>query len=218
MERFVFSTASFPLVPRFGTDDPFFQSRRVAQEAAEAAEEAAEEAADEDEDADDPARPHSPVQQDLPPMIDLFAQFAAILARISTSAQTLAPLPEGCSFTVAIELRDRPEGEPPFGWPQPWMPSEPGLQPRQAKDDDDGTATHSGENESESSGPARSADMEGRGDKGKYLGGARTTPIRAAELGPFAMEVWVEEGKEKLTNRKEDNDHDHHPAAHATKS
>ena len=34
-------------------------------------------------------------------------------------------------------------------------------------------------------------------EKGKYLGGVKSTPVRAVEAGPFVMEVWVEEGRDK---------------------
>lgn len=34
--------------------------------------------------------------------------------------------------------------------------------------------------------------------KGSHLGGVKTTPVRTVEAGPFVMEVWVEEGKEKM--------------------
>lgn len=36
------------------------------------------------------------------------------------------------------------------------------------------------------------------GKKGRNLGGVRTTPVRAVEAGAFKMEVWVEEGREKV--------------------
>ena len=39
--------------------------------------------------------------------------------------------------------------------------------------------------------------------RGRYLGGERTVPVRSVEAGPFVMEVWVEEGigKEKAVRK-----------------
>ena len=37
-----------------------------------------------------------------------------------------------------------------------------------------------------------------RREKGRFLGGARTTPVRLVEAGPFVMEVWVEETSAKV--------------------
>lgn len=34
---------------------------------------------------------------------------------------------------------------------------------------------------------------EGKSEKGRFLGGNRTLPVRAVEAGPFLMEVWIEE-------------------------
>lgn len=48
----------------------------------------------------------------------------------------------------------------------------------------------------------------GGGDAGKYLGGARTTPVRKVEAGAFAMECWVEEGRGKFRAGVEDGDED----------
>ncbi|ORY58177.1 HORMA domain-containing protein [Pseudomassariella vexata] len=95
-------------------------------------------------------------------------QFRAGIRRMAYAAEKMASLPEGCSFTIAVELRD--EGEAPIGHPQHWMPSEPNLQ-IQSKD---------------------------HGEAGKDVGGAKTTPLRAIEAGPLFFECWVEEGKAKL--------------------
>ena len=67
---------------------------------------------------------------------------------------------------MAIELREA--AEKPIGHPQPWVPSQMGLQ---------------------------SGDGEGRGED---LGGVRTTPVRRVEAGEFVMEMWVEEGRGKV--------------------
>ncbi|OIW32587.1 DNA-binding protein [Coniochaeta ligniaria NRRL 30616] len=114
-------------------------------------------------------------------------QFRGVLRRLSHAAEKLDPVPAGCTFTVAVELRD--EAAAPIGvrnpfslatllsshdgrsvlthqdtqHPQPWIPSQPNLQK----------------------------------PRGVDLGGARTTPIRSVEAGPLFFECWVEEGKAK---------------------
>ncbi|KAH8912930.1 DNA-binding protein [Coniochaeta sp. PMI_546] len=57
---------------------------------------------------------------------DVGEQFRGVLKRLSHAAEKLDPVPAGCTFTVAVELRD--EAPPPIGHPQPWIPSQPNLQ------------------------------------------------------------------------------------------
>ena len=56
------------------------------------------------------------------PTVDIQEQFRATMSKLSNCAAVLKPLPKGCTFTVAIELKA--EGEAPIGHPQPWMPVE----------------------------------------------------------------------------------------------
>ncbi|KAI0013022.1 DNA-binding protein [Xylariaceae sp. FL0662B] len=98
---------------------------------------------------------------------DVDEQLRAAVRRLAYAGEKMAPLPDGCTFTVAVELRD--EGEAPIGHPQPWIPTQPGLQ------------TNS---------------KDGR-TPGRDVGGAKTTPLRAVEAGPLFFECWVEEGKAK---------------------
>ena len=157
-------------------------------------------------------------------MIDLTAQFPPVIARLSTLSGVLSPLPPDCSFTLAIELRETSSGahEAPIGWPQPWVPAEPGLQHRE-QDSDTASGAQSTDFGRSSTEPVSSAqttakkgvnmseegedevmDTEGGQDKpyesqkGKYLGGVKTTPVRSIEAGPFVMEMWVEEGVGKV--------------------
>lgn len=44
---------------------------------------------------------------------DVEEQFRAVLRRLSYAAEKLEPLPEGCTFTVAVELKE--EGQAPIG-------------------------------------------------------------------------------------------------------
>lgn len=127
-----------------------------------------------------------------PPTSDLPEQFRATLARLSTSLTRLNPLPEDCSFTLAIELRDEEEVDPPIGRGDRWVAAEPGLQKERRREG-------GGDTEVEEFGM-------GETKKGKYLGGVRTTPVRALEAGAFRMEVWIEEGKGKFQAQVEEDD------------
>jgi len=168
LERYIFSTARFPIVPVSDALTPFEASPESPAPASVATH-------------DEPGERAAHNQPLFPsaPMIDLAAQFRALLSRICTSAAQLAPLPEGCTFTLAIELRDKPQGQPPVGWPQPWNPAVLGLQKPGPYDLDSDVS-----------------------QKGKDLGGARTTPLRTLEAGAFLMEAWVEEGQAKFAEAK----------------
>lgn len=115
-------------------------------------------------------------------------QLRAALRRLAHAGEKLAPLPPGCTFTVAVELRDQDESpnsvccffSAPVVSPgqltasqqpsrQPWMPTEPNLQ-------------------------TASSDRPAAGED---VGGARTMPLRSVEAGPLFFECWVEEGKAK---------------------
>lgn len=57
------------------------------------------------------------------PQVDMEEQFRATMSKLTNCSSVLKPLPQGCTFTVAIELK--PEGNAPIGHPQPWMPAQP---------------------------------------------------------------------------------------------
>ncbi|KAI9782755.1 MAG: hypothetical protein M1835_003947 [Candelina submexicana] len=113
------------------------------------------------------------------PEIDLDEQFRAVMSRLAVCGSTLGPIPEDCSFTVCIELKEK--SEPPIGHPQPWIPAQPSLQP---VGEDETTNTEEGP-------------KHGRYAKGSDIGGVRTLPVRAIEAGDFALEMWIEEGRAK---------------------
>ncbi|MCJ1299821.1 hypothetical protein MMC08_002615 [Hypocenomyce scalaris] len=174
LERFVFSTSAFPVIPPSEALTPFETSpppqptsqRPPAQPTSQQ------------------GRPPTPTSPTSVPLIDLEEQFRAIFSRLSTLSATLSPLPPHCSFTLAVELRE--QALAPIGHPQPWIPAQPGLQPN----------LHSG--------PDNMGDgvtqMERKGDRqgrGSSLGGVKTTPVRTVETGEFVMEMWIEEGKGK---------------------
>ncbi|KAK7528902.1 DNA-binding protein [Phyllosticta citriasiana] len=110
--------------------------------------------------------------------VDMEEQFRAVLARLSTCDSRLKPLPEGCTFTMVVEVKE--EAEPPVGHPQPWIPVQPSQQARRkrAGEEDDGG-------------------VEKR-RKGEDVGGVKTTPVRAVEAGEMVFEMWIEECKAKM--------------------
>ncbi|KAI2636082.1 HORMA domain-containing protein [Xylaria nigripes] len=94
-------------------------------------------------------------------------ELRAAVRRLAYAGEKMAPLPDGCTFTIALELRD--DAEAPIGHPQPWIPTQSNLQ-------------------------TTSRDQQ---TPGEDVGGAKTTPLRAVEAGPLFFECWVEEGKAK---------------------
>ncbi|KAF2145558.1 uncharacterized protein K452DRAFT_349074 [Aplosporella prunicola CBS 121167] len=150
LERFMWDVSRFPIVPRADFETPFASS-----------------AAEEDVIQD---------KADLP--ADLEEQFRGALAKLAACESKLKPLPPGCTFTIAVELRET--ADPPVGHPQPWIPVEPNLQ-----------ATKSGGR------AAASSDNNGR-RRGEDLGGVKTMPVRAVDAGEMVFEMWIEEGKAKM--------------------
>lgn len=90
----------------------------------------------------------------------------AAVRKMASAAEQLPSLPEGCTYTVAVELRD--ESEAPIGYPQHWIPSQPNLQTQ----------------------------SKTRPKAGRDIGGAMTAAIRTVEAGPLYFDCWVELGKE----------------------
>ncbi|GAM85353.1 hypothetical protein ANO11243_033600 [Dothideomycetidae sp. 11243] len=104
---------------------------------------------------------------------DLEEQYRASMSRLSGCGSGLKDIPEGCTFTVAVELKD--ESEPPLGEPQPWIPAQPGLQKT-----------------------VRSEPGNVRVERGDQLKGVRTIPVRTIAAGEMTFEMWIEEGKTKF--------------------
>ncbi|KAG8168091.1 hypothetical protein KVR01_003780 [Diaporthe batatas] len=98
---------------------------------------------------------------------DVDEQLRGAVRRLAYAGETMDALPPGCTFTVAVELRD--EARAPIGHPQPWIPSQPDLQPPSAA----------------------------RPQKGVRTRSSRTIPVRTVEAGPLLFECWVEEGRTK---------------------
>ncbi|KAM6485772.1 DNA-binding protein [Trichoderma sp. SZMC 28011] len=97
---------------------------------------------------------------------DIHEALRATLQRLSYAAQAAPKLPPGCTFTLALELRD--EAEAPIGYPQPWIPSEGPLQPPTAE----------------------------KPHQGESLRGVATKPVRSVRADPLFFECWLEQGPE----------------------
>ncbi|KAL7784018.1 DNA-binding protein [Trichoderma afarasin] len=95
---------------------------------------------------------------------DIHEALRATLQRLAYAAQAAPKLPPGCTFTLALELRD--EAEAPIGYPQPWIPSEGPLQPPTAE----------------------------KPHQGESLRGAATKPVRSVRADPLFFECWLEQG------------------------
>lgn len=167
LERWMFDVSRFPSWP--GGIEALKNFRGGADEGLQRDE---EEPGDDDNGSGDehPADVGAAVENDPPvPVnwVDVDEQLRGAVRRIAYAGEKMEALPEGCTFTVAVELRE--EAAAPIGHPQPWIPSQPSLQPA----------------------------SQNRPKKGCDVGGASTTPIRAIEAGPLFFECWVEEGKTK---------------------
>jgi mitotic spindle assembly checkpoint protein MAD2B len=125
---------------------------------------------------------------------NLAEQMRAALISLTTRCAQLKPLPDKCSFNIAMELKAEADVDPPIGHPQAWIPVQPSLQKtgrkafRHATVEDEGTDGSTQE----------SNEMEDKRKRGEDLGGLRFTPIRTVEAGTFRFETWVEEGRAKF--------------------
>ncbi|KAG5948676.1 hypothetical protein E4U53_006182 [Claviceps sorghi] len=94
---------------------------------------------------------------------DVHEALRAALGRLSLAAQSRRPLPEACTFSLGVELRD--EAVAPIHHPQLWIPSQPSLQPH----------------------------AHNKPEQGRARQATSTTPIRAVQAGPLFFECWVEQ-------------------------
>jgi len=145
LERFMFDVERFPSVPQSEVMTPFEGRETVGS----------------DETGLDALKTS---------LVDVEEQLRAAIRKLAYCGSKLSPLPENCTYTVVVELKDKVD--PPIGHPQPWIPSEPSLQTGEK-----GTSP----------------------EIGRDLGGVKSTPIRTVEAGEFVLELWVEEGRAKGT-------------------
>lgn len=92
LERFVFDTSRFPVVPLDELEVPLKRYN-----------------ADGSKDV-------------ILPIVDMEEEFRATMSRLSNCSSGMDSLPKGCTFTVAVELKQ--EGQAPVEHPQAWMPAE----------------------------------------------------------------------------------------------
>ncbi|KAI1348143.1 HORMA domain-containing protein [Xylaria sp. FL0043] len=163
MERWMFDVAQFPAWKGVPLDGGGGKGKERADDDNDGGEEV-------DGGANAAAEPSGEQQQQSSKInwTNVDEQLRAAVRRMAYASEKMAPLPEGCTFTVAVELRD--EAEAPIGHPQPWVPTQRNLQ----------TAS------------------KDQPTPGKDVGGAKTTALRAVEAGPLFFECWVEEGQAKL--------------------
>ncbi|KFY86032.1 hypothetical protein V500_07922 [Pseudogymnoascus sp. VKM F-4518 (FW-2643)] len=109
-------------------------------------------------------------------IVDIEEQLRATIRRLAYTAEKMPQLPEGCTYTIIVELRD--DATPPIGHPQPWVPSPPALQKTVDKETDTTT-------------------------EGPALRGPRATPIRSVDSGAFVLETWVEQAAPPPESKKE---------------
>ena len=167
LERYVFSTNSFPRIPASETLTTFVSNSPL------------NERTNSNSDTDPPDAANHPIVAEAnkqrfapPPTSDLPEQFRATLARLSMSLGNLKTLPEDCSFTLAVELRDEEDVDPPIGREDSWIAAQPGLQ--------------------------KESNRKNSGGGEQFTKQGRTVPVRNLEAGAFRMEVWVEEAKGKF--------------------
>lgn len=93
MERFIFDASRFPAVPAADLDTPLERSDADGEE------------------------------EEVLPQIDMEEQFRATMSKLTNCQSALNSLPQGCTFTIAIELKS--DGDAPVSHPQPWAPAQP---------------------------------------------------------------------------------------------
>jgi len=142
LERFMFDVSSFPSVPAGESLTPFEDEEAVNVDDVE--------------------------QKPKISLVDVEEQLRATMQKLAYCGSKLGPLPENCTYTVAVELKDK--ADPPIGHPQPWVPSQPSLQ---------------------------TGDRGSSSRIGSDLGGVSSVPVRVIEAGEFVLEMWIEEGRAK---------------------
>lgn len=214
LERYVWDVSRWPEIPKEELHTPFTRSPALANDSLQPQ---ISDAAPQPNN-DDQQPPHPPEEgtdEDRRTRFqatlkkahsDLHEQFRALLSRLSMISEKLAPLPGGaerCTYTMSVELKE--DSEPPIGHPQAWVPCEKGLQRRvvhgEELEGEGGDGGQSGERLG-GKGKGRMVKEGGRTvERGRELGGVRTTPVRTVDQGEMVFEMWIEEGRGKFENR-----------------
>jgi len=192
LERYLWDVSRWPAMPKSDLNTPFSHAARTTPEGEDEEHDAGEAS---NTAARERSREQIKARFDQTMKLahqDLHEQFRGLLARLSTISARMAPLasPQSCTFTLCLELKE--EGEPPIGHPQPWIPAEKPLQR---------TILHPKDGEEE---PVGQREKEGGRvmERGRALGGVRTTPVRTVDSGEMIFEMWIEEGKAKFEGKR----------------
>ncbi|KAF3031958.1 hypothetical protein E8E12_002844 [Didymella heteroderae] len=102
---------------------------------------------------------------------DLAEQMRAALVSLTTRCAQLKPLPDKCSFNIAVESKGDVDVGPPIEHLQAWIPVQPTQESNEAQD---------------------------QRNRGAYQGVPRFMPIRTVEIGTLRFGMWVEESSAKL--------------------
>jgi mitotic spindle assembly checkpoint protein MAD2B len=173
LERWMFDISQFPSWPGGIEAMKNFRGEDRGGDRLQGDEEnAGEELGSGDENAEDIVLDTAATDADRPELLnwtDVDEQLRGAVRRLAYAGETMEALPTGCTFAVAVELRE--DALAPIGHPQPWIPSQPDLQPA----------------------------SRARRQKAVGTGGSKTIPVRTVEAGPLFFECWIEEGRTKST-------------------
>lgn len=116
---------------------------------------------------------------------NLAEQMRAALISLTTRCAQLKPLPDECSFNIALGLKHEADINPPIGQPQAWISVQPSLQKTGPKAFRHATVGGGGADGS----IQESSETEDKRKRGEDLGALRFTPIRTVETGTFKFET-----------------------------
>lgn len=181
LERYVFDLERLPYVPKKELDTPIVWDEEQSKGS--------------DEPQEEPKDPYGPGGEREFELVDLTEQLRATLASISVCRRRLKSVPKGCTFTVAIELKD--DADAPIGHPQAWVPVQPELQRMKGKKPGESLETEVTDPDDFEDQQPEDSSGSARRPLGSELGGQRTIPMRAVAAEGVAFELWVEEGGAK---------------------
>lgn len=152
LERFMFDMSKLPVVPANELNTPFER--------------------------DEEAIGHGQSKALTDRMVtNIEEQLRGVMSKLAVCSNRLKPIPEGCTFTISIELKE--QADPPIRHPQPWIPAQPSLQKARAEVNSENIAK-----------PAYNGG-------GVDLGGVSVLPVRTVDAGEMIFELWIEEGNAK---------------------
>lgn len=172
LERWIFDISRFPAWPGGIEAMRNFRGEEREDDRLHDDEDADDEVGSGDENAEDAALDTAAADGERTELInwtDVDEQLRGAVRRLAYAGENMEALPPGCTFTVAVELRD--EARAPIGHPQPWIPSQPDTQ----------------------------SASRARHQKAVGNGSSKTVPVRTVEAGPLFFECWVEEGRTRGT-------------------